>query len=248
MIDIFGKPQNVLIMGGTSEIAIQILRELNVTKRIMNLYLSGRDVNRLNEIAEELKSEITNCKVIYTDHDKSNHELLELIKGAELDLAIMASGYLPSSQYQFDPAEVKKVINSNFLAVAEVGSLVIEKFINQNFGVLVIFSSVAAMRPRPDNFLYGSAKAGLDNWARGAMFKVRNTGAKILLVRTGMVETRMSKHLPKAPMTVTPHFVALQVAKNMKNRKQTLWIPGKLKFLVFLLRVIPNSLLVKLLK
>jgi len=246
MIDIFGKPQNVLVLGGSSEIAIEVLRELNITNRIMNLYLAGRDLIRLNQLADEFRSEYTNCVVIQADHDESSLELIAHIENIEIDIAIMASGYLPPQDQQFKPDEVKKVINRNFLAVAEVGSIVIEKFINQNFGVLIIFSSVAAMRPRPDNFLYGASKAGLDNWARGVMFKVKKSGAKILIVRTGMVKTRMSKHLPSAPMTVSTKQVAHRVVKNIKGKKQILWIPNQLKFLVFIIKVIPNVLLAKL--
>lgn len=243
MIDIFGKPQNVLVLGGSSEIAIEVLRAFNITNRIMNLYLAGRDLPRLNQLADEFRSENTNCEVIHADHDESSFRLIEHIENIEIDIAIMASGYLPPQDQQFKPDEVKKVINRNLLAVAEVGSVVIEKFINQNFGVLIIFSSVAAMRPRPDNFLYGASKAGLDNWARGAMFKLKNTGAKVLLVRTGMVDTRMSRHLERAPMTVDKKFVANKIVKNIKGTNQILWIPLKIKFLVFFLKIIPNKLL-----
>lgn len=246
MIDIFGRPQNVLVVGGSSEIALQIIKQLNKTNRIVKLYLAGRNLIRLKQLSSDFQSEYTKVEIIHSDHDESNSELIERIKNIEIDVAIMASGYLPKSVDQFDPQDAIRTINRNYLSIVEIGSVLLEKFKSQSFGVLVLFSSVAAMRPRPDNFLYGSAKAGLDNWARGAMYGLRGSGSKILLVRTGMVKTRMSKHLPHAPMTVDAQTVAKEITKNIKGKQQLIWIPKKIKFLVFILKLLPDSLLIKL--
>lgn len=246
MIDIFGKPQNVLVVGGTSEIALDVIKRLNTSKRLMNLYLTGRDLNSLKKVSDSFQNEYTNVTNILLDHDKSNSTLIELINRIDIDVVIMASGYLPNSEDQLNPDEVRKVINRNYSAIVEIGSVLVKKFILQGFGVLILFSSVAAMRPRPDNFLYGSSKAGLDNWARGAMYKLKNSGAKILLVRTGMVETKMSKHLPKAPITISTGDVAREISKNIKGKKQIIWIPNKIKLLVLVLKFLPSSIIIKI--
>ena len=72
-------------------------------------------------------------------------------------------------------------------------------------GTIVVLSSVAAVRPRKANFVYGSAKAGLDAFARGLADSLHGTGVRVLLVRPGFVLGRMTAGMPAAPLaSITP--------------------------------------------
>ena len=48
-----------------------------------------------------------------------------------------------------------------------------------------MFSSVAGARVRRANYVYGSAKAGLDGFASGLADALHGSGARLLLVRPG---------------------------------------------------------------
>ena len=74
----------------------------------------------------------------------------------------------------------------------------------QGSGVIVILSSVAAVRPRRANFVYGAAKAGLDAFGRGLADALHGSGVRVLLVRPGFVTGRMTAGLPPAPLAATP--------------------------------------------
>ena len=55
-------------------------------------------------------------------------------------------------------------------------------------GTLVVFSSVAGARVRRANYVYGSAKAGLDGFASGLADALHGSGVRLLLVRPGFVD------------------------------------------------------------
>src|SRR5216684_1886694 len=52
-------------------------------------------------------------------------------------------------------------------------------------GTIVVLSSVAAVRPRKFNSVYGATKAALDAFARGYADSLHGTGVRVLLVRPG---------------------------------------------------------------
>jgi decaprenylphospho-beta-D-erythro-pentofuranosid-2-ulose 2-reductase len=112
----------------------------------------------------------------------------------------------------------------------------------QGHGTLVVISSVAAMRPRKSNFIYGSAKAGVDFLARGLQDALRGTGVTVLLVRPGFVKTRMTATLDPAPLAQTPEEVGVQVAAAIRRGKTRIYAPPTLRYIMGVLTTLPGPL------
>jgi len=110
----------------------------------------------------------------------------------------------------------------------------------QGQGTIVVLSSVAAVRPRKANFVYGAAKAGLDAFARGLTDSLHGTGVRVLLVRPGFVTGRMTAGMAPAPMATTPEQVGAATAAALRGRKSAVWIPAPLGGLAVALRLIPR--------
>ena len=55
-----------------------------------------------------------------------------------------------------------------------------------------MLSSVAGVRVRRANYVYGASKAGLDAFAQGMAEALRGSGASLMIVRPGWVATRMT--------------------------------------------------------
>src|SRR6185295_12546286 len=75
-------------------------------------------------------------------------------------------------------------------------------------GTIVVFSSVAGARVRRANYVYGSAKAGLDGFASGLADALHGSGVRLVLVRPGFVIGRMTEGMRPAPFSSTPDQVA----------------------------------------
>jgi len=104
----------------------------------------------------------------------------------------------------------------------------------------VILSSVAAVRPRKANFVYGAAKAGLDAFGRGLADSLHGTGVRVLLVRPGFVTGRMTAGLAPAPLASTPQDVGAAVAASLTKRASLIWVPASLRPVAVVMHLIPR--------
>ncbi len=252
MIDGLGSVQSVVLIGGTSEIGIATLREMGKRKRLQRIILCGRQSENLQRTAEILAVDFVNVKIELFPMDMVDSGTLSLVieeifDSGRIDVVVMAAGVLPDAtrvmndaKYAVDSAKV------NFLGPLEIGTAALSRFKKQGHGTLVVISSVAAERPRKDNYVYGAAKAGIDAWANGAADAIAGTAVRVLVVRPGMVRTRMSAGFQEAPMTSNPDDVAKVISRGLSRGPVTVWVPGKLRWLMFVLRHLPRPIFRKI--
>jgi decaprenylphospho-beta-D-erythro-pentofuranosid-2-ulose 2-reductase len=112
----------------------------------------------------------------------------------------------------------------------------------QGHGSVVAFSSVAGERARRSNFVYGSTKAGLDAFYSGLTEALRPVGVQVTVVRPGFVHTRMTEGMKPAPLSTTPEAVAAVVVDAVRTRKELVWAPAPLRFVMSALRHIPRRI------
>jgi len=246
VIDALGNPQSVLLVGGSSEIGLAIVTRLARGGRLSRVVLLGRSRDALEAAATQLRpmlaapAKVDIVAAELTDLD-SLDAAVPVAFAEPVDVAVLAAGVLTDQARALTDAPYVSETNFvNFIAPVHIGTRIVERFHRQGRGVLVVLSSVAAERPRKDNFVYGSAKAGLDAWANGMADAVAGSGVRVLVVRPGMVRTRMSAGLPEAPMTTDADVVADAVATHLVNGPTTIWAPAQLQFLMSGLRHLPR--------
>ncbi len=105
-----------------------------------------------------------------------------------------------------------------------------------------MLSSVAAERPRRANFVYGSAKAGLDAFGRGLGEALRPDGVRVLVLRPGFVRTRMTAGLRPAPFSVDPEAVAAVAVDALRRGDEVAWVPAALRWVMLAARALPAPL------
>jgi decaprenylphospho-beta-D-erythro-pentofuranosid-2-ulose 2-reductase len=114
----------------------------------------------------------------------------------------------------------------------------------------VVLSSVAAVRPRKFNSVYGATKAGLDAFARGYADSLHGTGVRLLLIRPGFVTGRMTQGMKPAPLATTPEGVGTAVASALSGQggsgKSVVWVPASLAGLAAVMKLIPRPVWRKL--
>jgi decaprenylphospho-beta-D-erythro-pentofuranosid-2-ulose 2-reductase len=116
----------------------------------------------------------------------------------------------------------------------------------QRHGTLIVLSSVAGELPRASNPIYGAAKAGLDALAQGIGDAAAGVGVRVLVVRPGFVNTRMTSGLKPAPFATTAEAVAEATVVALHGRARTVWVPARLRWIFALLRHMPRELLRRL--
>jgi decaprenylphospho-beta-D-erythro-pentofuranosid-2-ulose 2-reductase len=116
----------------------------------------------------------------------------------------------------------------------------------QGHGQIVVMSSAAGQRVRRSNFVYGSTKAGLDGFYLNLGQALEPYGVKVLVVRPGMVRTRMSAHMKEAPLTVDKELVAQLVVRAARSGREIVWAPPAFEFVMLILRHIPRPIFKRL--
>ncbi len=235
-------PRRVLILGGTSEIGLAIATALELPFDC-EVLLAGRDQQRLREAGACLPCAVQTLH--YDATDLAAHPALveAVFEAGPLDLVIAAAGILVGQeQLASDPVRAGQLVQTNFAGPVTTVLALAERMRAQGSGTIVVLSSVAAVRPRKANFVYGAAKAGLDAFGRGLADSLYRTGVRVLLVRPGFVIGRMTAGMSPAPMSTTPAQVGEAVAAALAGRGDVIWVPPALRLLSVALRLIPRPL------
>lgn len=250
MDNAFGQPQSILLLGGTSEIGLAITRRL-IAPTTRHVVLACRVPSAAAEQAAALQRDgLEVHTVAYDAADSASHEALvarAVELGGDIDVAILAAGVLGEQQaLAASPTDAAAAVTVNYTGAVSAALAVANRLRTQGHGALVVLSSVAGERARKANYIYGSSKAGLDAFAQGLADDLRGSGAKVLVVRPGFVESKMTRGLKPAPFATTPDAVADAVAAGLQRSKTTIWVPGALRYVFSILRHVPRPIYRKL--
>jgi decaprenylphospho-beta-D-erythro-pentofuranosid-2-ulose 2-reductase len=235
-----GRVSRVLLLGGTSEIGLAILAALDAPAGT-EVILAGRDEQRLAAAGKELPYQVRT--VHYDAVEVGRHQALAdgIFAEGPLDLVISAAGVLiPQADLEGEVSRAAVMIETNFTGHVTTLLAIAARMRAQGRGTIVVLSSVAAVRPRRANFVYGAAKAGLDAFARGLADSLHGSGVRVVLIRPGFVTGRMTAGMPPAPLATTPEKVGAATAAALRGRKAAVWVPAPLAGLAFALRLIPR--------
>jgi len=237
-----GRPARVLLLGGTSEIGLAILAALDAPGDT-EVLLAGRDEQRMKAAAKELPYAARTLAYDAVATDTHQALIDEVFAGGPVDLVISAAGVLvPQEELERDPMQAGLLVETNFTSHVTTLLAAAVRMRAQGHGTIVVLSSVAAVRPRKANLVYGAAKAGLDAFARGLADSLHGSGVRVLLVRPGFVTGRMTAGMDPAPLATTPTAVGKAVAAALSGNGSTIWVPGSLAVLATALRLIPRPL------
>ncbi|MGC0364149.1 NAD(P)-dependent dehydrogenase (short-subunit alcohol dehydrogenase family) [Rhodococcus sp. 27YEA15] len=172
--------------------------------------------------------------------DTGSHAAVPAAVGP-ISIAILAFGILGDQRRaETDAAHALAVIHTDFSAQVSVLTHLAQLMRAQGHGQIVVFSSVAGVRVRRANYVYGSAKAGLDGFASGLADALHGSGVRLMLVRPGFVIGRMTEGMSPAPLSSTPAQVADAVIRGLTSGAARVWVPRTLQPVFFLMRLLPQ--------
>ena len=248
MNDAFNHPRSVVVLGGSSEIAGVLVDRL-VANRCRTVVLAGRDPDALVHAAK--RAETSGAEVVNTvvfdaldiEHVEAAIAACFDAIGDTVDLVLVTLGLLGNAAEDVREANrIAENIAVNFTWPAAALGSIAQRIRTQGYGRIVVFSSVAGIRIRSANFIYGSAKSGLDGFSLGLAETLRGSGVQLQVVRPGFVHTKMTAGLRPGPFAVGSEMVADAVMRGLERDQPIIWVPSILRWVFLLLRHLPEQI------
>lgn len=178
------------------------------------------------------------------DDTQAHAAMLEGVfeKFGPIETVVTAFGILgDQAKAEQDAEHAVRIVHTDYVAHVSVLTHLANLLKKQGSGRIVVFSSVAGVRVRRANYVYGSAKAGLDGFASGMADALHGSGVRLLIVRPGFVIGRMTEGMSPAPFSSTPDQVAEATVKALRSTKNVVWVPGILRPLFAVMRMLPQA-------
>ena len=234
-----------MVFGGRSEIGVELATRLAPGATVV---LAARGAERLDEQVAAVRS--AGAAAVHTvefdaDELSSHGPLVDKLVGefGPLRIAVLAFGILgDQARAEADAGHAVAIVHTDYVAQVSLLTHLATAMRAAGRGELVVFSSVAGIRVRRANYVYGSAKAGLDGFACGLADALHGTGVRLLLVRPGFVIGRMTEGMDPAPLSSTPAQVAEATARALRTGRGTVWVPWALRPLFFGMRLLPRAI------
>ncbi|OFT85360.1 decaprenylphospho-beta-D-erythro-pentofuranosid-2-ulose 2-reductase [Corynebacterium sp. HMSC29G08] len=214
MLNAVGQAQHILLLGGTSDIGLAIVSELASRGGAPTVTLCARKGSpridaAVNTLTASGAGEIRIVDFDALDFDSHPAVIDAAFAKGEVDIAVVAFGTLGDQEELWqDQAKAVASAQTNYTAYVSVGVLLGQAMKRQGHGKIIALSSVAGQKVRRSNFVYGSAKAGMDGFYLQLGEALRSSGVKVTVVRPGQVRTKMTEGLDEAPLTVNKEDVA----------------------------------------
>jgi decaprenylphospho-beta-D-erythro-pentofuranosid-2-ulose 2-reductase len=239
-----GEPQTILLLGGTSDIGLAIVREL-LSPTTRTVILACRDVDKGQQAAAGLRHFGLAVDVVHFDGAATaTHASIvgdAANRHGDIDVAVVAFAVLGEGAVtSTDELAAAELADVNFTGTVTATIAVANRMRAQGHGAIVLLSSVAGERVRRANPVYGGAKAGIDGFAQGLGDGLAADGVHMLVVRPGFVHSAMTAGMKPAPFATTPEKVASATARGLRSSRRTVWVPGILRFVFIALRHTPG--------
>jgi NAD(P)-dependent dehydrogenase (short-subunit alcohol dehydrogenase family) len=235
----------VLLLGGRSEIGVEVARRLAPGATVVLAARRPDDLDAQEKALREAGALGVDRVAFDADDLGAQRDVLDAVvaRHGRLDVVVVAFGILgDAARAETDAEHARAIVHTDYLAHVTVLTHLAEILRRQGRGSLVVFSSVAGARVRRANYVYGSAKAGLDGFASGLADALHGSGVHVLLVRPGFVIGRMTEGMTPAPLSSTPAQVADATVAALRSGRGEVWVPGLLRPVFALLRHAPRAL------
>jgi short-subunit dehydrogenase len=235
----------VVIFGGRSEIGLELATRLAPGATVL---LAARRADKLDdEVAAVRAAGAVEVHVREFDADDlaPHAPLIDSIvaEHGPIDTAVLAFGILgDQARAEKDPGHATAIVHTDFVAQVSVLTVLAATMRTAGRGTIVTFSSIAGARVRRANYVYGSAKAGLDGFCSGLADALHGSGVRLLVMRPGFVIGRMTEGMAPAPFSRTAPQVADATVRALRGKQSSVWFPWQVGALAAVMRLLPRPL------
>ena len=235
---------NILILGANSDIARAIAKQY--ASKGSNLILLLRDTERINDFVAKLLAQYDiQITVIEKDIDTVDETFdIKSIISTPFTGVVCCLGYMGDEALaKFNDIEKATIEQRNYLACKHIINSCLKILREQSNSFVIGISSVAGDRIKERNYYYGIAKRKFSEYLK----TLRGESVKVIDVRLGFVYTKATEklELPRL-LTTTPEYVAIELQKFQKRNNRVIYIKWYWRYIMFVIKLIPEPIFKKL--
>ncbi len=247
MLNGFGAPQRIAVIGATSDIGNAILENI-LDENITKCFLVARDTKSSQQLVgthKGMRGTFESVEIDACSEESRSFCVEKIFEGGDLDVAIIAIGILGQELSKNTLENSLELLEINSVANVHLLTSIAYRMEKQKHGTVIVISSFAVVRPRLENFAYGASKAALDFYSRGLAEKLKSSNVKIRIIRPGFVRTKMTAHMKDGLFACEADVVGRAGKMALSSKKVVIYSPYFLKYVAGIVRILPSWILAR---
>ncbi len=230
---------SILVIGGNSDIGYATAKVFAQNR--YNVHLVSRNISELEIKKKEIESlykvdcKITSINIL--NEENVNNFFSENLESPEIILITV--GFM-----EVDEKNYEKIASINYVSPMVFIEKSLTKYKTQKkLNTIIGISSVAGDRGKKKNCVYSSSKSAFSSYLDGLRQRLYLDGIHVITVKPGFVKTKMTENLklPKILISNVNH-VGNKIFKAYKNKKNTLYVPRYWSIIMFIYKMIPETI------
>jgi len=194
--------KNCLITGATGGLGKEIAKEF--AKNGCNLFLTGRNNDKLNSLKNELENSVNEIKIDFEDADLSDdgeiQKLIEKVQGvfANIDILVNCAGVFPVKLLSDSTVEdFENCFSVNVKAAFVLCKEFSQGMISRKWGRIINIASSGAYNGRSKTVVYRASKHALLGLSRSLHSELKEYNVRTFCVSPGPIKTSMGHDIVK---------------------------------------------------
>ena len=224
-----------------------------VQNAAVDLVRVGRDMSRLERVAQDLKarsadSTVQTLTASFTDASAIQALVTELAAQQVIDVALIAHGSLGDQiESQNDLQRCQQELETNGVSPVLFAEAFAQVMAKADHGTLAVIGSVAGDRGRKSNYVYGAAKGLVTRYVQGLQHRFAGTNVKVVLIKPGPTETPMTAALAaNGAKMASVQEVAQGIVTAIEKGTPVAYVPGKWWLIMMVIRHLPRFIFNKM--
>jgi short-subunit dehydrogenase len=206
-----------LIIGANSDIAKATALKYLVRYPNGHLLLASRNINELNEFVQLNNIENKSTIILFDITPTTNNKQFVNSLPCKPTWIMYAAGVLVDNENAIQ----NQAILENNAYVNYTGAVgILNELVNDNnpyLNRIIGISSIAGLRGRKSNYIYGSSKSGFHQYLFGLRQTFKSSNILVQAITPGFVNTKMTKSIPLNKLANSPEQVAEVIIYNSKS-------------------------------
>ena len=243
------KTKSIAIIGSTCNLGVELSKVY--AKNNYDLILIARNINKNLELKNNIQNEFPKINVTCFELDilkiENHTKVFENLKFIP-DGIISLIGQTHNVETVLEK-DFFKIINVNFTCLVSFLNFFLAKFEERNSGFLICVSSVAGIRGRAKNFIYGSAKAALNTFMSGCRSFYSKKNIFIMTVLPGFIsdnENNKNDKIVERVLSVKPSVLAKNIFNAHIKKKEVVYSSYIWLIIMNIITILPTKIFKKI--